>query len=445
MTRLLRIELRRNTSFVLLPVVALLWLVSPIARHLEPIALWPDRSVDIQSTALALCPFTAGIGAWTAGRETRRGAVDLLGTTPRTASTRCLVALAATALWAVLGYVVGTILMLVITSGQATWGHPVVLPLVDGLVAVVAAAALGFALGRVLPGRFTAPLVAVGLLGLLALAAQAAFGHVLLGALSPAYPSINLNVSVFFPIRSDLVLLQILAALGVLIAGVGLTVGHAGARRAGVAVAAAGILVLGAAAGLVTSGHRDAQGAVVVPALDRVAVQRPVAFTPVCGGGPVPVCVHPAYDAKLSVLDTAINRLAAPLVGTPGLPVRVEEGPIYHLQDVTTYGDPPVLRIPAAFIQGDTLGAEATSVSDIIALGLVERVGEQPFQATPAQRAIARYLVRQAGADADPVLLPTDSGIRAAADHLAALSPGDRHAWLAAHIAAIRAGAGELP
>ena len=58
--RLLRIELRRNALLALLPVIALLWLLSPIARHLQPIALWPDRSTDVQSALQALCPFVAG-------------------------------------------------------------------------------------------------------------------------------------------------------------------------------------------------------------------------------------------------------------------------------------------------------------------------------------------------------------------------------------------------
>jgi len=449
MTRLLRIELRRNASVALLPVVALLWLVSPITRHLAPIALWTDRSADIQSSILALAPFTAGVGAWTAYRERRRGAVDLLATTPRNAAARCLTALAATVLWAVLGYVAGAVAMLAITSGQATWGHPVLLPLLDGLLAVVAAAALGFALGRLLPGRFTAPLVAIGLLGLLALGVQTTFDGSFLGALSPAYPSINLAVSVFYPIRTDLVILQIALAIGVLCAAIGVTVGHTGGRRVGVSVATAGVVLVGAAFGLLGTGHRDAQGAIVVPALDSVAVQQPLPFTPVCGGGAVSVCVHPAYAAKLSALDTAVNRLAAPLVGTPGLPVRVQEGPINRIRDVTVRGRPPVLVIPPVFIQqGDSLGFETTAVNDIIAISLVDAPGQPPAHAGATQRAVALFLVRQCGIDADPVLLPADPAVRAAADRLAALSPGARHAWFAAHIDDVRANTislGELP
>ncbi len=442
MIRLLRIELRRNAALAMVPVYAALWLASPIARHLAPIALWPDRSTDIQSTVFALCPVTAGVAAWTADREHRRRATDLLATTSRSAVGRCLAALGATACWAALGYLIGAVVMVAITAHQATWGHVVVLPLLDGLMAVLAAAALGFALGRVLPGRFTAPLAAMGLLGLLVLGVETTTHATatFFGALSPAFPSINLNLSVFFPIRSGLVILQLATAVGVLCAAIGVIVAHAGGRRAGLAVATAGVLLLAVPVGLAGASHRDAQGAIVVPGLDSVAAQQPLPFTPVCSGGAIPVCVHPAYAAKLSVLDTAINRLASPLLGTPGLPVRVEEGPVSLIQDVTVHGTPPVLEIPPVFIQHDTLDEETTVVNDIVALALVGTPGRPPAQASPAQRAVALALVRLAGAEADPRLLPTDAAIRAAADRLGVLTPDALHDWLVAHMASVRAG-----
>ena len=333
--------------------------------------------------------------------------------------------------------------MLVITSQQATWGHPLVLPLLDGLLAVLASSALGFALGRLVPGRFTAPLVAVGLLGLMALGVQTTSHVDLVGALSPAYPSVELDVSVFFPVQPDLVVLQCAVAVGVAGAALGATVWHAGVRRIGLAVATTGVVLVGVAVGLVSSGHRDAQNAIVVPALDSVAVQQPLPYTPVCGGTPLRVCVHPAYDAKLSVLATALNRLAAPLVGTPGLPREIDEGPIYLIQDVTTHDG--VLEIPPVFIQGDTLGQEATVVNDVIALAMVEAPGERPIQADDVQRAVALYLIHQAGADADPGFVPTTPAISAAVARLAALSPAARHAWLATNISAVRAGTAEMP
>src|SRR6184192_2834536 len=116
MTRLLRIELRRSAALVLMPVIAVLWLIWPIGPQLIPIALWNHRSTTIQSMVLALGPFAAGAGAWTAYREHRRGALDLLATTARSAATRGLAALAASAFWAALGYVAPAVVILVITG-----------------------------------------------------------------------------------------------------------------------------------------------------------------------------------------------------------------------------------------------------------------------------------------------------------------------------------------
>lgn len=450
MTRLLRIELRHNTLLVLLPVFALLWLSSPIARHLRPMALWPDRSADIQSSLQALCPFTAGVAAWTAYRERRRGVADLLATTPLDPGRRTLAALAATAIWAVVGYLAGATVMLVVTAYQATWGHPIPWPPLIGLLAVVAAAAVGFAAGRLVPSRFTAPLTAIGVLGLLALAAETGFHGSMYGRLGPLYPTVNLTLSVFYPIRTDLAVVQALVLGGVLLTALALTLVHTGNRRTGVACAVVGTLLAGTAVVLAGTAHEDAQRAVVVPALDSVDVQRPVPYTPVCGTGALPVCVHPAYAAGLSVVDDAVNTLARPLLGTPGAPVRAEEVPMEMITDVTLRGDPPALALPPIFIQGDTLGPDrmASVYLTVVALALVGHPGTHPRHATEAQRAVALYLLRQAGGHADPVLLPASPAVRGAADRLAAIPAADRRAWLTAHIAQVRAGLltpGELP
>lgn len=443
MTRLLRIELRRNASLVM-PVVAALWLIWPVGPWLVPIALWSDRSTDIQTTAVALGPFAAGVAAWTAYREHRHGAIDLLATTPRSAATRGLIALAASAFLAALGYLAGAVVIVVITSQQATWGHPVVLPLLAGLLAVIASSALGFACGRLMPGRFTAPLVAIGLLGLFTLGQQImGQHHTFVGALSPAYASITKDDSVFFPTQPDLAVLQCTVAIGLTGAAIGATVWRAGTRRIGLAVAATGVVLVGVAAVLVTSAHRDADETFLVPALDSGAVRTPLPYTPVCGGAPLRVCVHPAYDAGLSVVVTALNRLTAPLVDTPGLPREIDEGLVYLDQGNTTHDG--VLEVPTTMMLGRTLGPESAPIDDTTALALVEAPGERLAKADDAQRAVALYLVQQAGADADPFYLPTNPTVRAAAARLSALSPAARHAWLATHITAIRAGKPDLP
>jgi hypothetical protein len=64
MSRLLRIEARCSVLLPMLPLMAMLLAASPIARYLTPVALWSDRSTDLQSVVQAIGPFTAGATAW---------------------------------------------------------------------------------------------------------------------------------------------------------------------------------------------------------------------------------------------------------------------------------------------------------------------------------------------------------------------------------------------
>src|SRR5882724_8825322 len=139
-----------------------LLLLSPIARHLTPVALWTSRSNDVQSTVQAIGPFVAGTAAWMAYRERRRGVSDLLTCTPYPPLARWLATWIATAVWAALCYATNAGVVLAITAGQATWGRPVFWPVLSGLTSVLACAVLGFVAGKMLPGRLTAPLVAIG-------------------------------------------------------------------------------------------------------------------------------------------------------------------------------------------------------------------------------------------------------------------------------------------
>ncbi len=191
---LLRIELRRNTVLLLLPVLAALAVLSPAWRHLSALALWPGRSIDAQTALQGVAPLFAGAAAWVSGRERRRAMDDLLATTPRSAWARLLTMWAATTLWGVLLYLVIVAVILGVTARQATWGAPVPWPLLVGLLELPAFAALGCTLGHALPSRFTPPLV-----GVVAFVAQG-LGVTLvdrgstLGLLTPGYPSISFSV-----------------------------------------------------------------------------------------------------------------------------------------------------------------------------------------------------------------------------------------------------------
>jgi hypothetical protein len=110
-----------------------------------------------------------------------------------------------------------------------------------------------------------------------------------------------------------------------------------------------------------------------------------------------------------------------------------------------------VLELPDDIVQGNSIGPAAfTAVFRTrIALALVTPAGTVPAAescrcaataTTPAQLAVARYLLDQAGYPASPRLIPGDAAVTAAARRLAALAPAARHAWFTTHIAGLRAG-----
>jgi hypothetical protein len=461
MTRLLRTEIRRGSLLPLLPVMAALLWLTPIAQHLRPVALWTDRSTDLQSAIQIIGPFTAGVAAWTASREHRRAMAGLLDSTPLSPWRRWAVTWFATCGVAMVFYACLGAILFAVTSAQATWGHPVVWPVLSGFTALIACSAVGFAAGRLAPSRVTAPLAAVGVFALMAAGVGSAVRHWGPGVLSPMYPSISLDASVFYAVRPDLTYLQVGCYLGLTAAAFGLIVlrGHAGARaarRAGAGLAGLGLIVVAAAFGLLATSHHDAHG-LVVPLLHDAASDRKIPYTPVCAHGrPLPVCLHPAYARanELAFFDTMVNAIAAPLAGVPGLPARAEQSPggDQGTPAALVAGSPPVLLLPDDIVQGNSIGPAAftTELRTMIALDLVTRDGTRPAGrschcavaagTTQAQQAAALYLLDQAHYPAGSGLISADPAITAAARGLAALTVTARHTWFTAHMTALRAG-----
>jgi hypothetical protein len=450
MTGLLRIEARRNPAPLVLPLLAALLAITPLAHDLTPVALWLDRSVDVESSLQLIGPFAAGAAAWTASRERRRVMQDLLASTPRDPFYRTLAAWLVSLGWLAAFYLALATVYLSITATQATWGGPQWWPLLTGLLALIACSAGGLAVGVLLPARFSTPLAAVStlvvILGVRSMATTSyAAGP---GLLSPLYPVFGLNATVFYAPQPDLALLKMMCYLGVLGLALGVTAWHFRAgrpslRRASLALLAAGLAITAAAGGLDATARVDGHG-VIVPAFHDAAADHAVRYTPVCSHTPLPVCVHPAYDGghELAVLTTIINRVAAPLLGTPGMPTRAEQLPAAVLSAGGVQGHPPVLPIQPFTIHGTSLrpASWAEFFTDSIALSLVVPAHSLIARATPAQRAIALYLLQHAHDPASPVLFPADPAVTAAAARLAALRSAARAAWLATHLAAIRAG-----
>ncbi len=146
-TMMLRIEARRSVGLLFFPVLVLatFW----VAREYLPngVALWTATAYAGKQTVIFLGPLMAGLAAWTAGRNGRRGIDELLASTPRSAASRDLTTWAAVALWGVLAYA-GTVAVLsMITYPRATWGSPPLVFLAEGLFSLLAYSAIGYAAG----------------------------------------------------------------------------------------------------------------------------------------------------------------------------------------------------------------------------------------------------------------------------------------------------------
>jgi hypothetical protein len=128
--------------------------------------------------------------------------------------------------------------------------------------------------------------------------------------------------------------------------------------------------------------------------------------------------MHPAYSGDLNALTKLVNTVAAPLAGAPGMPVRAEQRP--DLPEISQafriVDSSPVLTISHFIVHHDTIDPPelARSLQSRIAIALVTPPGEPPHTLTPAQHAVADYLL----------------GNRPALDK----------AWLVQHLSAIRDG-----
>jgi hypothetical protein len=218
--------------------------------------------------------------------------------------------------------------------------------------------------------------------------------------------------------------------------------------------------------------------------LNEAASDRPIPYTPVCGQAAIPACVHPAYRSYLPGVTTALRPVVAEIAGLPGAPVRANQtatifedgGPCVggcapsaaQLQAETIGGSPPVLHIPLnAITLPGSFGMKLPGFIGQIRLQFVHAfVGAGGGPGTPAQQVVQAALLQDAGTPlaAQPNLLGFSpwalpgSGpqqvtsyppkLSAAAERFAALPAATRHAWLAAHLAALRAGRlslGQLP
>ena len=354
--RALRLEIKHSAAVWVLPILAALFYFNAYRTAAGYPPTWTLRaSVITGPNLIFFTVIAAGIAAWVATREGRRKTGDLLATTARAAWPRQATVLAATVFWMVLAYLAGVAVIYLQTAFQATWGGPPLWPVAVGVVGVAASCAVGFTCGTLLPGRFTAPIVAVAVFaawftGVAAAnnvnnfedASSAKGTPALFVATDGGRPQ-NVDVGVFYHVPPDVSIARVMFMGGVLLVMVGLLAllpaarvpgvrapSIAAGRRLAVVVAAVGVACGMAASATAFTLAGTARYSVTVaagweiPALHDAASGQPVPYTLDCTGGAFTVCIHPAFEPYLGAMDAALQPAAAEIAGLPGAPVRAE-------------------------------------------------------------------------------------------------------------------------
>jgi hypothetical protein len=503
------LEFKRSPVPYLLPLLAVFFyfIVMRTADGYPPV--WTMRASVINGLLFGFGAFAGGLAAWAGAREGRRKTADLLATTPRAAWSRLSVTLAGTLCWLLLAFLACIAVLYVQTALQATWGGPPLWPVFVGAAGVTMATVIGFTCGTVFPGRFTAPLVALGLAVLFEIGLREALAvrvlpvgvpsvkhalpspaHVPLKAsalheltslssgtywlLSPISTPPRVDTGVYHRVAPDLSIVQVMfmggiavALLGVLGLAAGLRApGPAGgwlARLVAVVLVACGVAASWTGFALAGTAKPDAvAGGWEIPALHSAASDQPVTATPDCtSAAGFQVCLDPALGFDLRAVAAELDPVAAEIADLPGAPARAEE--VASLNNGKTLmagisGNPPVFKFTTDHV--DTVDTPLDGFHSLtgwrtgLPQGLLDAFLAGPSPAVglnPAQQAVKDSLLAAAGAQ--PVaqmpgppqpLSASDaaqrSEISAAARRFEALSAGARHAWLATHLAALRAG-----
>jgi hypothetical protein len=488
--RLLRVELRRNAMPWMLPLIAALFWFDSYRPGTGTPPLYGMRtfwSMGQGHTIIDFGPFVAGVAAWMGSREGRHGLTDLVTATVRARWTAQLATWAATAIWAVVAYLVFVGVMFAVYAHQGVGGAPPWWWVAVGATAVTAFSAAGFALGGYWPSRFAAPVAAFGGFLAMFLSGQYGFSHysgweLILptnsnGSFNGSAPA---DSGIFYPWLPDMPIAQIMFLAGIALAALGLTglparAGGQWLRRAAALIASASIALAGTAVGLASTARLSPQGP-VIPALHEAASDAPITYTPACSrAAGVPVCLNPAYERWLPEVTAPLAPLLAEVAGLPGAPARATQVPAAYAggaRVITLDGHPAVLRIslgqlnmpgPCDFCRGPVTTKQFAGWMQL--LFAQSFVGAGQSAGSPAQQAVGAALLRGAGIPfaVQPGLMATTENfagpgscpgepkggcgagsatgpVYAAARRLAALPATARHAWLAAHLAALRAG-----
>ncbi len=491
--RALWLEVKRNAVPYVLPLLAAVFYFDTLrtADGFPPV--WTLRASVIPNHMLIeFSAFAGGLAAWAGSREGRRKTLDLVATMPRAAWARLGAALAGTLCWLLLAFLAGVAVLYVQTALQATWGGPPLWPVLAGAAGVTVVTVIGFTCGVFFPGRFTAPLVAIGVLVPLQVGFREAVNvnvtassgttYALLSPISVPPP---VETGVYYHVPPDVPIVQVMFMVGIAVALFGVlslapglrqlaSAGGRPLRVAAVTLVACGVAASWTAFALAGTARPDADSGWQIPALHSAASDQPVPVTPDCtSGSAFQVCVHPAFSFYLDDVAAALDPVAAEIAGLPGAPAGAREvASMSGGQSVWSgiSGNPPVFDFAAEHV-GTTAGMfdginstmyidsgiipDAAAWREGFQQGLLDSFLKGPSQHAgfvpldAAQQAVEDALLIAAGSQpqnpisqmGEKAFPETVAAVSAAARRFAALPASARHAWLAAHLAALRAGA----
>jgi hypothetical protein len=417
--RLFRIEARRSIAlWFVLPLAALVAWGTVTTMHPDGApTFWARGSVQFGLLCVVAAFIMCGVGAWVAGRGRRRQTEELLRTMPRPASLLDIPILTGTLIWGLVACLLAGALVYVIVDREATWGGPEAAPIVVGLLAIVAGTAVGYLGGASIPSRFAAPLVAVLFASVVLLAGTRSTDIAYLSpfALDPRGFS---PYDIFYQPPTIP-----LAQTALWLAGLTACACAATALWRRRSALVFGALI--AALAIATTGAVLTMQAFAHPPWERIYAGQPLAeYELVCVERSIPVCLHPAYEARLQEYADRIGALVEPLAGVPGGPVRAEQLPSRNA--------------PRAE------GTLEIIPSDLVVLQVTYDLVRTPGAGfNPAQRVIAIWLITRTGAsltDAQAFFGAGHPDETAAVARFSALGPDAQRAWLMANFQDLRVG-----
>lgn len=313
MSRMLRIELRRSAAFgaaLALSVMGVVLLFFGEGR--DWMTGWMQLAMNQRLYLAVLWPLALAAGAWQAQREHRTKVTELFVSTPLPTARRTMPTLGAMAIAVVCGYLVMGLTGVLWVIGLAEYfPMPVFAVVAVGGLALIAAAWLGLAVGRLLPGRVTAPALGVAGLALLLLIPGATRPRGWLALVfSPIY---EMNMPGPYPAVPGLASVAQGIWLGALAVTAALLFASNGWRAR---MAALLPVAVGATLAITVMPH---QNRYVVDAID------PVAKTLVCAPGEPRVCVSRVHSGLLDEMTTPARSGLAILAELPGAPREVHE------------------------------------------------------------------------------------------------------------------------